>query len=85
MPVQDGGPVSWRWSLRRPSGGNPADAINYLGGIADVLENKSHRGTLDHLGLAVVGLYANDHQIKQISYRELADNNVSYTVTVQST
>ena len=36
--------------LRCPPGQNPADATNYLGGIADVLEDKSHRGPLDHLG-----------------------------------
>lgn len=39
--------------VRAPAGQNPADATNYLGGIADVLEEKSHRGVLDHLGYRV--------------------------------
>jgi hypothetical protein len=61
------------------------DATNYLGGIADVLENKSRRGALDHLGdLAEVWLYSNDRQIKQISYRETEANEAGYTVTVRS-
>ena len=30
--------------LRCPAGQNPADATNYLGGIADVLEDRAHRG-----------------------------------------
>jgi hypothetical protein len=71
-------------SVARP-GGNPADATNYLGGIADVLEEKSRRGPLDHLeALATVWLYGNDRQLKQVSYREVAANQVSYTVTVRS-
>jgi hypothetical protein len=28
----------------------PSDAANYLGGVADVLEDKQHRGDLPHLG-----------------------------------
>ena len=57
-----------------PAAQNPADATNYLGGIADVLENKAHRGTLEHLGdLADVWLYANDRQIKEATYREIED------------
>jgi hypothetical protein len=36
----------------------------------DVLENKSHRGQLDHLGdLATFWLYRNDRQIKEVSYQ----------------
>lgn len=36
----------------------PSDATNYLGGVADVLEDKAHRGDLTHLGpLAKVALY----------------------------
>src|SRR6267154_2695935 len=41
----------------------PSDATNYLGGVADVLENKGHRGELAHLGqLARFALYRNDRQ-----------------------
>jgi hypothetical protein len=60
------------------------DATNYLGGIADVLEHKAHRGPLEHLGeLAAVWLYRNDRQIKQLSYRETAATEARYTVTVR--
>lgn len=84
VPNQDG-PVALDVVVRCPAGGNPADATNYLGGIADVLEEKSRRGPLDHLeALATVWLYGNDRQLKQVSYREVAANQVSYTVTVRS-
>lgn len=70
--------------LRCPPGQNPADATNYLGGIADVLEDKSHRGPLDHLGaLATVRIYRNDRQIKQVSYREIEADQPSYTVNIR--
>jgi hypothetical protein len=69
--------------LYAPESNNPGDATNYLGGIADVLENKAHRGTLDHLGdLGNVWLYHNDRQIKAVSYHETEADSVSYTVTV---
>lgn len=70
--------------VHAPAGQNPADATNYLGGIADVLENKAHRGALEHLGdLADVWVYANDRQIKEATYREMEAEEVSYTVTIR--
>ena len=82
----DDGHIALDVTLRCPPGQNPADATNYLGGIADVLEDKSHRGPLDHLGtLATVRLYRNDRQIKQVSYRETGADQPSYTVTIQMT
>jgi hypothetical protein len=49
-----------------------------------VLEDKSHRGPLEHLGaLAAVRLYRNDRQIKQVAYREDESAQVGYTVTVR--
>jgi hypothetical protein len=79
------GPVGLDVVVYAPDGNNPGDATNYLGGIGDVLENKAHRGTLDHLGggLGNVWLYRNDRQIKAISYRETEADNVSYTVTIR--
>jgi hypothetical protein len=78
------GPVGLDVVLRCPAGTNPADATNYLGGIADVLEEKSHCGPLEHLGsLAAVHLYRNDRQIKQVTYREDESSTVSYTVTIR--
>jgi hypothetical protein len=61
-----------------------SDATNFLGGVADVLENKAHRGALPHLGdLATVWLYENDRQIKQANYREITDDRSFYTVAVR--
>jgi hypothetical protein len=80
----DEGTVGLSVVLRCPTGRNPADATNYLGGIADVLENKAHRGSLDHLGdLAAVWLYLNDRQIKDVTYREVEAEEPGYTVTVR--
>jgi hypothetical protein len=80
----DEGPVALSVVLRSPAGRNPADATSYLGGIADVLENKAHRGSLGHLGaLATVWLYLNDRQIKDVTYREVEAEEPSYTVTVR--
>lgn len=63
------------------------DATNYLGGIADVLEDKegkSLRTSIGHLGeLANVWLYRNDRQIKQVNYREVASNETNYQIIVR--
>lgn len=67
-----------------PPAGAPSDATNYLGAIADVLEDKAHRGPLDHLGgLASVWLYRNDRQVKHVTYREVESDQPEYTVTVR--
>ena len=48
----------------------PSDATNYLGGVADVLEDKARRGDLTHLGpLAAVAVYENDRQLHEVGYR----------------
>jgi hypothetical protein len=71
--------------LYAPARQSQSDATNYLGGIGDVLENKSHRGHLEHLAdLADVWLYRNDRQIKEVAYREVEAAEVAYTVTVRS-
>jgi hypothetical protein len=62
----------------------PGDATNYLGGIGDVLEDKSPRSAIEHLGdLAAVQLFRNDRQIRAISYREVEASPARYTVTVR--
>jgi hypothetical protein len=49
-----------------------------------VLEEKSHRGALEHLGaLATVRLYRNDRQIKRVTCCEEESAQVAYTVTVR--
>lgn len=83
VPIETS-PVGLDVVLYSPAGQNRADATNYLGGIADVLENKAHRGALDHLGdLAGVWLYGNDRQIKEISYQEVEASEATYTVTIR--
>jgi len=68
----------------------PWDATNYLGGIADVLEGKAKKllaqpGLLDWLGdLINVGLYNDDRQIKEISYREVQSDRERYVVTLSA-
>lgn len=61
-----------------------SDATNYLGGIADVLEEKAHQtGQLDYLGeLAEAALYANDRQIEEVRYRWDDAPDPSYSVTL---
>jgi hypothetical protein len=62
-------------------GPSRSDATNYLGGIGDVLEDKSRRGTLDHLGeLATFGLYDNDRQIEEVAYHWQPSADPSYAV-----
>jgi hypothetical protein len=62
----------------------PSDATNYLGGIADVLEAKQHRGALEHLGdLASVALYGNDRQIQEVHYRWERAAQTCYRVRLQ--
>lgn len=58
-----------------------SDATNYLGGIADVLQNKAPRGTLDHLGdLGGVDLFKDDRQIEHITFRFDSAATPSYKV-----
>ena len=59
------------------------DLTNYLGGIADVLEYKGRRGTLDHLGdLSIVHLYRNDAQIQEV-HATRAKGTSAYRVTLR--
>jgi hypothetical protein len=85
-PISDGG-VGLEVVLTPPTDREAWDATNYLGGIADVLEHKAHRGAaVEHLGnLVDVWLYRNDRQIKQVSYREEVHDpaGYGYRVTVR--
>src|SRR6266849_7904436 len=63
------GAIGLELTVSCPDDGNRSDATNYLGGIADVLENKSLRGAIEHLGeLGQVTLYENDRQIEEVRY-----------------
>lgn len=80
----DSGPVALHVDVHAPLGQHPWDATNYLGGIADVLEEKSRRGTLEHLGeLRQLWVYRNDRQIKEITYRQLESPDTFYTVRIR--
>jgi hypothetical protein len=74
--------------IESPEESLPGDATNYLGGIADVLEDNAARekqrpGALGHLGdLRAVALYPNDRQIREVRYRHLPGETQRYTVRV---
>ena len=74
--------------VRTGPGEPPWDATNLLGGVADVLDSKSHKkiaqpGSLDHLGdLADVALFDDDRQIKEILYREVEHQHEEYVITL---
>jgi hypothetical protein len=77
------GPVGVEVIVRGP-GRPPADATNYLGGIGDVLQDKSRTLIdLSHLGeLCAVVVFDNDRQICQIAYQEERAESASYSVRV---
>ena len=84
VPI-DAGPIALDVVVHTSSGQNPADATNYLGGIGDVLQDKSSYGLADGLGrLVSVWLYRNDQQIKQVTYRETESSQAGYTVTIRA-
>ena len=74
-------PVGLELTVSCARDGQRSDATNFLGGVADVLEDKSRRGVLDHLGdLAAFSLYANDNQIERVSYEWRSAPQASYVV-----
>jgi hypothetical protein len=82
-PVADGS-VELDVIVQAPQDGRTADLTNYLGGVADVLENKHARTGVEQLGdLADVWLYANDRQITTVNGRAAVADEASYAVTVR--
>lgn len=74
-------PVGLELTVSCARDGQRSDATNFLGGVADVLEEKSRRGALDHLGeLSGVWLYANDNQIERVAYTWRPASQPSYVV-----
>jgi hypothetical protein len=63
-----------------------SDGSNYLGGIGDVLENKTNRGVhVEHLGApAAVSVYENDRQIIDWTYRRRHGNRDYSTVRIHA-
>jgi hypothetical protein len=61
----------------------PSDGTNYLGGVADVLEEKNRRGALEHLAdLSTVALYNNDRQIEEVHYYYRRGEPTRYEVRI---
>jgi hypothetical protein len=61
----------------------PSDATNLLGGIADVLQDKSRRTDLSHLDrLQSVALFRNDEQLHELCYRFTHGDPEEYRVRV---
>lgn len=84
VPIESG-PVGMDVVVYAPPGKVRGDATNYLGGIADVLEQKNGRVAIEHLGeLTQVWVYGNDRQLKQVSYKEVAADRIGYRVVVWS-
>ncbi len=76
-----GGPVGIEVILKTPREIQPWDAINYLGGIADVLQAKPEHARLSHLGeLREVALYRNDRQIREVRYHHEVTEDMGYGV-----
>ena len=70
----------------RGPGRPPSDATNFLGGIGDVLQDKTVGRSLDltHLGeLRGFALYADDRQIRKINYTEECATQPSYSVLIR--
>ncbi len=69
-------------TVRTPSARRAWDATNYLGGIADVLQNKNRR-ELGHLGdLAMVAVYENDRVIREVRYQHERSDTVGYRLRI---
>ncbi len=74
--------VGLELTLRTPSARQAWDATNYLGGIADVLQNKDRR-ELAHLGeLGAVSVYQNDRVIREVRYQHERADEVGYRLTI---
>jgi len=80
------GPIGLNVVVRATAEKDPWDATNYLGGIADILQEKTNvRISLEHLGdLSTVALYRNDRQIREIHYRQEYGEVPAYRVRIWS-
>jgi hypothetical protein len=77
------GPIELTVEIRGPAGGPKADLTNYLGGIADVLQNGQPNIDTTWLGdLAEVYLYTNDRQIVAVHGRIVTADRPGYRVII---
>ena len=76
-------PIGLELVMIEPPGGILGDAINYLGGVADVLKEYRINVDLSHLGdLAKATLYHDDKQIAEVRYSVEHGNAPCYRVRV---
>lgn len=74
--------VGLELTVRTRSARQAWDATNYLGGIADVLQNKDRRD-LAHLGeLRTVSVYENDRVIREVRYQHERSDRVGYRLRI---
>ena len=81
-----GEPIGLELVVHAADGGRQSDATNYLGGIGDVLQDKTRpfRGLdLSHLGeLRQVTLFEDDRQVREIHYSQSATPVAGYSVRI---
>ena len=62
-------PVGLELVVVEGPGGFRGDGLNFLGGVADVLQSNRRGANLSHLGdLALVSLYRDDVQVREVRY-----------------
>jgi hypothetical protein len=79
-------PVGLSVEIRATPSDGVWDATNYLGGIADVLQDKRRLDVASRAALgdlAEVALYTDDRQVQAIDYRLARGAPLSYTVAVR--
>lgn len=81
-------PIGLAVTLRAPTGTVLSDATNYLGGIADVLQDKGHVANhhtihIDHPDeLMLIALFHDDRQIQEVHYHRERTTPIGYSVHV---
>ena len=81
--LEESGPVGLELVVVETPGGFRGDGLNFLGGVADVLQAKRPGADLSHLGsLARVSLYRNDVQVRDARYSVESGDVSQYRVRV---
>jgi len=62
---------------------DPRDALSYLSGIVEALQEKSDLDGINHLGdLGRIWLFRNSRQIRHVTYRENEGSRTAYEVSI---
>jgi len=84
------GPVGLEATIVAPEDVDPWDATNYLGGIADVLQDKTHLKNHKRMRIALpetlmaVTVYLHDRQVRELQYRQEGGPAPRYRVRIWS-